>query len=348
MNLSDRIEVLVDLGKYLAKKDEELQALVTSTYNQNRWFTEENTYLSINAIIERFLQPHLIKNWLSNYNISDANEKLTIGLILAGNIPLVGFYDLMCVFLAGYKSKIKLSEKDKLLLPFFIKIMGKSNPEVANYFEIVERLEGFDAVIATGSNNSARYFEAYFGKYPNIIRRNRNAVAVLNGKETKEQLSALGNDVFQYFGLGCRNVSKLYLPEGFDFQPLLEAFHEFKEIVLHNKYKNNFDYTYTLLILNKIPYKANGCILMTEDTSLQSRIAHLHYEYYSDLADLEQKVHQKVDEIQCIVSEIEFPNFDVISFGKAQFPELNDYADGVDVMNFLLKLPSAEKLVSKK
>jgi len=346
MNFNERIEALVGLGTYLEKKEEELQALVTTTYHQNLWFIEENTYKAITSIVEHFLQKELIENWISQYDIPDDTEMKTVGLILAGNIPLVGFYDFMCVFLAGHKSKIKLSEKDKTLIPHFIKIMEKAQPEVGDYFEVVERLKGFDAVIATGSNNSGRYFESYFGKYPNIIRKNRNAVAVLTGKESKEQLLELGNDVFQYFGLGCRNVSKLYLPKDFNFHPLLEAFHEFKEIVLNDKYKNNFDYNYTLLILNKISYEANGCILMTEDASLQSRIAHLHYEYYSDLSDLKEKIDSKIEEIQCIVSGVDIQGFNIIPFGKAQTPDLTDYADGIDVMAFLLKLTSEEKLLS--
>jgi hypothetical protein len=342
MNLKDRIDAFVGLGNYLKKNDEQLKALVTQTYQQNRWFTEENIYKAISAIIENFLHKEKIETWLAQYDISENQEFKTVGLILAGNIPLVGFYDLMCVFLAGHKSKIKLSEKDKILIPHFIKVMENSNPGVAKYFEVVERLEKFDAVIATGSNNSARYFEAYFGKYPNIIRRNRNAVAVLTGNESTTQLRALGNDVFRYFGLGCRNVSKLYLPKGFDFKPLLEAFHEFKEIVLHNKYKNNFDYNYTLLILNKIQYEANGCILMNEEESLQSRIAQLHYEYYLDELDLKKKLNAKMEEIQCIVSESNVAEINTIPFGEAQNPELGDYADGVDVIAFLSKLTAAE------
>lgn len=346
MNLNERIETLVGLGKYLSGKSEELQALVTTSYHQNRWFTEENIYKAISAITENFLQRDLIENWLAKYDIPENSRPQTVGLILAGNIPLVGFHDLVCVFLAGFKSKIKLSEKDKILIPHFIKVMEKKHPETGKYFEIVERLVDFDAVIATGSNNSARYFETYFGKYPNIIRRNRNAVAVLNGKETTEQLQALGLDVFQYFGLGCRNVSKLYLPKGYDFKPLLEAFYGFHEIILNDKYKNNFDYNFTMIILNKIPYESNGCILMTENESIQSRIAQLHYEYYSDPADLKEKINAKMDQIQCIISGKALPGFKTFPFGKAQSPGLSDYADGVDVMDFLLKLPDTGRLIS--
>ena len=344
MNLKERVASLVDLGNYLQKNDEKLQALVKATYHQNRWFTEENTYKAINAISKQFLQKELLENWLSSYKISD-EAPITVGMIMAGNIPLVGFHDLICVFLAGHQSKIKLSEKDKLLIPHFIKVMEEQNPEVSKYFDFVEKLEGFDAVIATGSNNSARYFEAYFGKYPNIIRKNRNAVAVLTGEETKDQLLSLGTDVFQYFGLGCRNVSKLYLPRNFNFKPLLEAFHEFRDIVLHDKYKNNFDYNYTLLILNKIPYEANGCILMNEAPSLQSRIAQLHYEFYENVEDLKEKIDDKIDEIQCVIGDPKSFDFDLIPFGEAQSPGLADYADGVDVIDFLIQLSESKKLI---
>ena len=202
----------------------------------------------------------------------------------------------------------------------------------------MDRLEQFDAVIATGSNNSARYFESYFGRYPHIIRRNRNAVAVLTGRESREQLEGIAEDVLAYFGLGCRNVSKLYLPEGYDFDPLLEALHEHKELALHDKYKNNFDYNYTLLILNKIPYRANGCILLVEDPSLQSRIASLHYEYYTNQEVLAKELGSRAEEIQCIVSADELEGFNTVTPGKAQQPGLQEYADGVDTMQFLLGL----------
>ena len=203
---------------------------------------------------------------------------------------------------------------------------------------MMDRLANFDAVIATGSNNTARYFDQYFGKYPNIIRKNRNAIAVLDGKENESELKALGRDVFQFFGLGCRNVSKVYLPKGYEFEPLLEALHTYNELVLHNKYKNNFDYNYTLLIMNKIPHQSNGCVLMTEDTSLQSRIASLHYEYYEDKDQLQKDLENKKEEIQCAVGRVDLDGISVFPFGKAQQPALMDYADGVDTMEFLLSI----------
>ncbi len=342
MNLKDRVEVLAKLGDHLESNSPELQAQVAQAQVQNPWFTKENIYTAIQAICNNFLKKHLLENWLQKYDLPQPNVPLSVGLVLAGNIPLVGFYDLLCVFLAGHKSKIKLSEKDKILIPYLTRKMTETDPGCAAYFEIVDKLDNFDAVIATGSNNSSRYFEAYFGKYPNIIRKNRNAVAVLKGDEPTDRLLALGTDVFQYFGLGCRNVSKLYIPPEFNFDPLLEALHEFREIVLHNKYKNNFDYNYSLNLLNKIPMQATGCIILTENPSIQSRIAELHFEYYSDVADLTEKITAKTDEIQCVVSDAKFEEFTTIPFGKAQTPGLDDHADGIDVMDFLASLPAME------
>ncbi len=337
MKLSERIDVLVYLGAYLNKGSEDLDTAIQQTYFHNRWFIKENVLKSIEAISNSFLKKNKLEKWLEPYEISEVVIPKKIGLILAGNIPLVGFHDILSVFITGNKALIKLSEKDKHLVPHFIKIMAEVDSRVTEYFEITERFSGFDAVIATGSNNSARYFDAYFGKYPNIIRKNRNAIAVLNGQESSENLKALGIDIFQYFGLGCRNVSKVYIPKNYNFDLLLEALHEFNEIVLNDKYKNNFDYNYTMLILNSVPHQSNGCILMTEDKPLQSRIAQLHYEYYDNESDLISKLDLVKDEIQCIVAN-EIDGIRVIPFGKAQKPELDDYADGVDTIAFLTQI----------
>ncbi|MFK8101244.1 MAG: acyl-CoA reductase [Saprospiraceae bacterium] len=338
MTLNDKITLLTQLGKYLQTDTEELAAVKHKAYLHNKWFTVANIDKALSAISEAFLQEDKLRAWLKPYKIEDTEKTKTVALVLAGNIPLVGFHDVISVFLAGHRALIKLSEKDKFLLPFLVNQMLKIAPAAAAYFEFTERLQQFDAVIATGSNNSARYFESYFSKYPNIIRKNRSSVAILNGKESSEVLLALGSDVFDYFGLGCRNVSKLYLPQGYDFDALLRALYNYKEVVLHDKYKNNFDYNYTLLILNKIAYEANGCILLTEATSLQSRIACLHYEYYSDEADLAEKLSTKMAEIQCVVGEFSLAQNEVIPMGKAQQPTLSDYADGVDTMQFLVEI----------
>ncbi|MCP3927507.1 MAG: acyl-CoA reductase [Bacteroidetes bacterium] len=339
MNLKERIETLLQLGEHLRQEDDFLKAVMHQTYHNNKWFTIENQEDAVEAIAHQFLSEEKLQKWLEPYSLLDeGNSNFRVGLVMAGNIPLVGFHDLLCVFVAGFRARIKLSEKDKYLLPYIFKILESINPGTKQYFEIVETLSDFDAVIATGSNNSARYFESYFGKYPNIIRKNRNGIAVLTGNETQEELIAFGKDIFQFYGLGCRNVSKLYVPEGYAFELLLEALHEYKEIVLHSKYKNNFDYNYALYILNRIPYQANGCILLTENEAIPSRIASLHYEYYSDNKQLGEELHLKQTEIQCIVSKNDSFSLTTIPFGKAQQPELWDYADGVDTMEWLATL----------
>ena len=335
MNLKERINILSKLGHHLLNKDEYLEAVMHRTKYNNAWFTIENQERAIKAIATRFLQKDKLEKWVEKYNLKEPKKRKRVGLVMAGNIPLVGFHDLISVFISGHVSKIKLSEKDKYLLPYLIKLLSGYNAEAAEYFEIIERLKDFDAVIATGSNNSARYFETYFGKVPNIIRKNRNAVAVLNGKETADGLHLLGKDVFRYFGLGCRNVSKIYIPEGYDFQLLLERLHEYKEIAMHHKYKNNFDYNIALLMMNRTVYWNNGCIILTENNSIASRIATLHFEYYKNIETLVPQLKNRENEIQCVVSDMQLNGFFALPFGKAQEPELEDYADGVDTLDFL-------------
>ena len=342
MTLHARIDLLAELGHYLRTGgDEDLEAAIQQSYLENKWFTPENTRLALQAIGEGFLDREKLTAWTSAYAINDRpHPEKSVGLIMAGNIPLVGFHDWLCVFVAGYRAKVKLSTKDQRLLPLLVKKMGNWAFESWEYTEFLlehDRLRDFEAVIATGSNNSARYFEQYFGKYPHLIRRNRNGVAVLNGLETMADLHALGRDIFTYFGLGCRNVSKLYVPHGYHFDTLLEALHEYREIVHHDKYKNNFDYTLTLWLLNQIPYQNNGCLLLREDASLHPRIASVHYEYYDDLHELDQLLAEKKEEIQCVVGHVQLLNLPVLPFGKTQEPGLIDYPDGVDVLDFLTK-----------
>lgn len=345
MKLQQRIDLLAELGHYLRSGgDEELESAIQRSYFENKWFTEENCRRALQAIANEFLDADKLKKWVSQYPaIGDQPKNQTVALIMAGNIPLVGFQDWLCVFVSGYRAKVKLSDKDKRLLPLLVKKMGEWAHESWAFTEFIqegELLSGFDAVIATGSNNTSRYFEQYFGKYPHIIRKNRNSVAVLNGLESREELFALGRDIFSYFGLGCRNVSKIYIPHGYQFEFLLETLHEFRDIVNHDKYKNNFDYNFTLLIINHIPHKNNGCLLLTESSALQARIASLHYEYYDDVRELDVLLAEHRDEIQCVVGNTQITGFEVLPFGKSQEPELDDYADGVDVMAFLSTLPT--------
>ena len=340
MTLSERIEALSILGKQLLEPSDERETVIHRTAHNNAWFTIDNQKKAIQEIATHFLNKELLENWVKNYDYLEPNQAnpqpKTVGLIMAGNIPLVGFHDVLCVFMSGNKAQIKISDKDPYLLPYLFKILKDIDPRTVDFLQITEGfLKGFDAVIATGSNNSARYFEAYFGKYPHIIRKNRNAVAILRGAETAEDLALLGLDVFTYFGLGCRNVSKIYVPKGYNFTSLLEAFHEFREIVQHDKYKNNFDYNFTLLILNKIEHEANGCILMRESADIASPIAVVYYEYYDDLTDLKINLWERRDDIQLIVAKEKVEGLPSFYFGEAQKPSLSDYADGVDTMQFL-------------
>ena len=336
MQLEERIQALIQLGHRLQQPDEYREAVIHRTHFNNQWFTKENQRKAIAAIAEDFLEETKLRNWLSNYKIETTAPQI-IALVLAGNIPLVGFHDVLCVFLSGHHAQIKLSEKDKYLLPYIFRELKQIDERTDAYFSIVEQLNEFDAVIATGSNNSSRYFEAYFSKFPNIIRKNRNAVAVFSGQESKEELAAFGEDVFQYFGLGCRNVSKIYIPKGYNFEPLLEALHEHKEIVLNDKYKNNFDYNYAILVLNKVKYMANGCIILQENKSIASHIAGMHYEYYDSINEVEKELQERQDEIQLTVAQDGLLSTPTFPFGEAQRPSLADYADGVDTMQFLLR-----------
>lgn len=338
MNLQERITALAQLGERLQQQDEYLQAVMHRTEYNNPWFTKENQERAIQAITQEFLSKPKLEAWARQYEVDVTGPRQKVGLVMAGNIPLVGFHDVVCTFVAGHKSIIKLSEKDQYLLPHLLMLMEKINPASAAYFEIVERLNGFDAVIATGSNNTARYFEAYFGKQPHIIRKNRNSVAVLDGQESDDELLALGKDVFRFFGLGCRNVSKLYLPAGYDFNRLMERLHEFREIILHGKYKNNFDYNFALVTMNRTPFVNNGCIVLAEDPAIASRIAVLNYEYYENKDILLNELQTRAEEIQCVVTGGRIFDTPTVPFGHTQEPRLDDYADGVDVMSFLAKI----------
>jgi hypothetical protein len=337
MTLSERIEVLGQLGDHLLGKDEYLEAVMKRTAFHNGWFTEDSQQEAIRELAVQMLNRDRLREWLSRYQLAESSPK-KVGIVMAGNIPLVGFHDWLCVFVSGHQAQVKLSEKDPFLFPYLMKILERLDERTLAYTEVTERLHGFEAVIATGSNNSARYFEAYFSKYPNIIRKNRNGVAVLTGDETLEELQALGKDIFRYYGLGCRNVAKLYVPEGYDFDPLLEALHEYREVVLNTKYKNNFDYNYALFVLNKIEFKANGCILLVEAPALQSRIACLHYEFYSSLEEVTKEIQARESEVQCTVAKSGALPIPAFSFGKAQEPALWDYPDGADTLAFLARL----------
>ncbi len=335
MTIEERVQALIKLGDLLAQKNDLLEAVVQKAYAQNRWFIPENSHIAIEAIRKEFLIEDKLRAWIGQYSINNIKPK-KVGLILAGNIPLVGLHDLLAVFMSGHIALLKLSSKDTALMQFVIDSLAQIDPRTKSFIQVVERLKDFEVVIATGSDNTARYFKTYFEKYPNIIRHNRNSVAILTGFETQEERRALGQDIFSYFGLGCRNVSKIYVPKGYDFQPLLEDLHEYNQIVLNDKYKNNLDYAFTLYIMNKEFYMNNGCIILHEAKSLSSRISTLHYEFYEDMGELCLELGQMTEQIQCVVAKDLPSTLPKVDFGQTQSPSLMDYADGIDVMEFLL------------
>jgi hypothetical protein len=387
MNLEKRIDLLAELGNYCLSQAPALEAAKYKAYTENGWFTPEFINLAIQQIAAQYLQKDKLTAWANKYNLpagttnptnaaaqtpgsttTPAAQTLptpkTIGLIMAGNIPLVGFHDLLTIFISGHRQLIKTSTRDNTLIHHLVEWMTGKNPEVSDYIAFAERLNGCDAYIATGSNNSGRYFDYYFGKYPHIIRRNRTSVALLTGTETPAELSALADDINQYFGLGCRNVTQIYVPENYDFLPLLNAFNKYQHLSDLQKYKNNYDYQLTLLILNKKHYMTNGAggvngtILLTENESPFSPISVLHYQYYKP-GQIPQPLTKNNEDIQCIVGspgnlfrqtgalpeQTGIPagqtmpaGQTIIPFGNAQQPSLEDYADGVDTLQFLRDL----------
>ena len=313
---------------------DEFTELIYRAKIYNGWFEEVQVRRSISAL-GAWLSKEDLTTWVQAYSFADAPKR--IGVIMAGNIPLVGFHDFISVLLSGHSILIKQSSDDKHLLSFLAKVLVSINPEFESRIDFTEsRMNDFDALIATGSDNSARYFEYYFGKYPNIIRKNRNSVAVLSGKESKEELIALGDDVFAYYGLGCRNVSKVYVPSDYKFDPLFEALYEYRDVFVNKKYANNFDYYRALYLMGGNDMLENGFLLVKEDEALASPISMLHYERYDSLSELESLLNSQKDEIQCVVSQEDIEgSFDL---GGAQCPTLRDYADGVDTMAFLSSL----------
>lgn len=332
-----KIEALVALGDYLRTHDERLGAHAHRASVHNPWFTRENIRFALDTIAEDFLTEEALNGWLARY--PDRTDPMhTVGLIAAGNVPLVGFHDILSVLASGNVAQVKLSDRDPYLIPFVMKWLSELEPRFADYFSVVEKLSGFDAVIATGSNNSARYFKQYFGKYPHIIRMNRNAVAVLDGNETNEQLEGLCRDIFTYFGLGCRSVSHIRIPAGYDFGPLREAVSAHGNLGQHSKYQNNLDYHSAIWILNKDPHVALPNLLLAERPHWISPVGCLFYSFYEDLAMVEQEMHDQLDEIQCVVSDIRFRELKTVPLGRSQRPAIDDYADGVNTLDFLYNL----------
>jgi hypothetical protein len=331
MILQERIEILSKLGEYLSGNDTEWANVKERAFRENQWFIPQFIEAAVSNITSHFLKKDLLASWADQYQISNllSNPK-NIGIVMAGNIPLVGFHDLLCVFMSGHISVIKPSSKDEILIKHIVSKLYEWDVSIQNHISFANRLNNCDAYIATGSNNSSRYFEAYFGKYPNIIRKNRTSVAVLDGSESEEQLDLLSDDAMLFFGLGCRNITQLLVPVNYDFIPLLNALKKYEGLMEYHKYKHNFDYHLALLIMGGKYYMNNDSVILTPNISPFSPVSQINYYYYENDDQLKELLNN--DSIQCVVGNGHTP------FGKAQQPSLTDYADGIDTMFFLLAI----------
>lgn len=308
----------------------ELQRTVNRQVQFNGWFTREAVQQSLSAL-GKWLEKDRLSEWLSHYSYAEHPKK--VGIIMAGNIPLVGFHDLLCVVMSGNTAVCKMSSDDKTLLPALVAVLYTFLPGLKERILLSEgKIGEIDAVIATGSNNSMLYFEQYFGKYPHIFRKNRTSIAILDGSETEAALTELGKDIFTYFGLGCRNVSHLLVPEGYDFAPFFKGIFPYGDIINHFKYGNNYDYNKVVYLMNQLPLLDNNFVLLRETEDLYSPLAMVHYHFYKDEADIERYLHLHEGAIQVVVGKNKTP------FGTAQSPALTDYADGVDTMKWLESL----------
>lgn len=324
-----KIKFLVTLGERL-KNDTYLTEIIERAHHKNNWFTPSNIERSLLSIYKEFLAEEKLEAFAKHYEYKQFKGQLAI--ILAGNIPLVGFHDILCGYLSGAKMQVKLSAKDDVLMKYILLQLKDIDEE--NPVEITERIDKIDKVIATGSANTNRYFEYYFNKYPHLLRSNRTSVAVLDGNETEEELDLLMDDIFLYFGLGCRNVSKIYIPRDYPLNKIFEHAERYSSHFNHQKYMNNYEYNRTIYLLNKIPHLSNDFFILKEDKSVFSPIGILFYEYYDNLDALSNTLEENQDNIQCVISNVFEES---IPFGNSQSPTLFDYADGVDTMKFILE-----------
>lgn len=352
MTLKQRIHAFVELGKEirtsldqsqtsdkLTIRQQQLRTLSERIHLSNGWFTEENVKSALTNISE-MIDEKALNGWLDSYNfIEKEKENLkTVGVVMAGNIPAVGFHDLLCVLISGNKIKAKLSSSDNILIPALAAMLVGIQPDFSDRIIFTEeRLVSIDAIIATGSNNSSRYFEFYFSRFPNIIRKNRTSVAILTGKESSTDIRNLYDDIFKYYGLGCRNVSKIFIPYDYDLIALLNASVGWERVAENKKYFNNYEYNKAIYLVNSIPHFDNGFLLMKEDNSFHSPVSVVFYEKYHQVDDVFEILKDKQSEIQCIISH-SIKNLDSVPFGSSQKPTVKDYADGLDTMQFLFSL----------
>lgn len=347
ITVEERIELLSGLGNFLERFDNNtshtdtlavaFEQLIRNIHEENPWFTEENVRFAVKEIA-KWLQPAKLSEWIRRYPGAFSSSPKTVAVIMAGNIPLVGFHDFLSVFITGNRFLGKLSSKDNKLLPMVVEYLVSKQPKLKNELFLTEgQIKDFDAIIATGSNNTARYFDYYFSKYPNIIRKNRNSIAILTGEESAEDIQLLSYDIFRYFGLGCRNVSKIFIPEGYCFDDFFENLQEFSTIIHHNKYANNYHYNRSIYLMNQMQHYDNGFIMLKEDNAISSPIGVVYFKYYSHPVRVEEYVDVHKDNLQCVVGDYGGIN-NLIPFGESQKPRLDEYADNIDTIDFLTKL----------
>ena len=356
MTLNERIDCFARLGKILSgliqgleentnsgkegiSQNSEFLASINKAKNENPWFIDEHILFALKTIASS-LDKNKIDQWINKYdgNLFRKTDYKTIGVVMAGNLPLVGFHDFLCVLMAGHRFYGKLSSEDAALLPAISNILIQINPDFKKSISFTtDKLSRFDAIIATGSNNTNRYFEYYFGKYPNILRKSRNGIAILTGEEAPQQLSGLADDIFLYFGKGCRNVSKVYLPENYDINLLKIPFYKYHAFYHHHKYRNNYDYYKALFQVSSTAFHDFGFLLLKEEKEIASPISILNFEFYKDLSTLKKEIATLSDQIQCVICHEKISGQWILP-GNAQRTELWDYADGIDTMDFLLSL----------
>lgn len=352
MDLQQRINAFVKLGEFIEQFSTEgfkidqknkintqffdgFKHQITLAHEHNGWFTQDNIAFALSGWAKA-LKRNNIEHWLAPYNVTNT-PSLKVAIIMAGNIPLVGFHDFLSVLITNHEVIVKQSSNDEHLLPYLVKYLERVEPRFKGKITFTkEKLTDFDAVIATGSDNTYRYFEHYFRGKASIIRKNRNSVAILTGEETDEELKALSEDIFRYYGLGCRNVSKLFVPKDYKFEAFFNGVYDWHPIINQNKYANNYDYNKAVYLMSQFNLLENGFLMIKEDTSYGSPIATLFYEYYNDIDELKSLLDENKNNIQCVVSK--GVTEDSVAFGQTQFPQLWDYADNVDTIAFLLKI----------
>lgn len=334
MTKKQRIDAFTELGGYLLSDDHSLRQVIESAHNNNPWFTPSNTRRAVAATAHN-LSSNRLREWLAPYPFDEDIDK-TVGLILAGNVPLVGFHDILCVLCAGYNVQVKTAAVDPVLTNHLLTKLQGICPDFAQKITMTDRLKDFDLVIATGNDNSSRYFTYYFGQKPHIIRKNRNSAAVLTGMENADDLRLLGHDIFDYFGLGCRSVAKLFVPEGYEPSVFFNGIATFADIINHHKYANNYDYNKSIYLINGDQHFDNGFLLLKPDERNASPLGALYLEEYKSKGKLVERLHGLAPQLQCVVGKEQLAiTTPIVGFGRSQQPALDDYADGVNTLDFL-------------